>query len=400
MVRIFFVNSFFYPDQTATSQLLTDVAFDCARAGIDVRIVTTRRTYDGAPLEGHQSINGVSIARVPSFDFFRNSLPGRLLRYLSFYIQCAAYLLIRLRPGDIVVVKTDPPLMSVILIPVVALRRTRMVNWLQDLYPEVAAELGVKALQGLAGQLARRLRNTSLRYAHRNIVIGELMAERLRAEGIPADSIVVQPNWTDDHDMGDPNESNPLRATWGIEGHFVLAYSGNLGRAHEIETFLGMAEQLSDQADICFLFIGGGHFRPLLEAETRRRGIKNILFKPHQDRSMLRHSLRVADVHWLSLRPTMEGLIVPSKFYGILGAGRPTIAVTDKDGEIARILGEHQCGIQVDVGDAAAFAAAVLRLKNDETECRLMGNKARLLLEECYTRTQALANMRKLLTSR
>ena len=104
------------------------------------------------------------------------------------------------------------------------------------------------------------------------------------------------------------------------------------------------AEQLKEERDIAFVFIGAGIARPWLEAEVAERGLRNVQFRPYQQTERLRWSLSVPDIHFISLRPTLEGMIVPSKFYGIVAAGRPVIHVGDPDGEIARILEREQCG--------------------------------------------------------
>src|SRR5690606_3131947 len=106
---------------------------------------------------------------------------------------------------------------------------------------------------------------------------------------------------------------------------FVVGYSGNFGRAHEFATLLDAAEELLRAPDIRFLMIGEGQQRGFVEAEARRRGLTNILFKPFQPSEMLSESLGVSDVHIVSLLPSLEHCIVPSKFYGVLAAGRPTI---------------------------------------------------------------------------
>src|SRR5262249_14342425 len=120
-------------------------------------------------------------------------------------------------------------------------------------------------------------------------------------------------------------------------------------------------------------------------------------FVPYQDRLLLKYSLAVADVHWLSLKPELEGLIVPSKFYGIAAAGRPVIAITAKDGEIARLVRGHHCGFVVEPGDAVALADLLLRLCADAAGVAAMGRRARAMLDAHFTRRQAFDRWRALL---
>lgn len=391
--RLLFVNRFYYPDHSATAQILTDLAEALAARGWDVGVIASRLRYDdpAALLPAHDTHAGVGIRRIWSSRFGRAGLAGRAVDYLSFYVTAFFAILATARRGDIVIAKTDPPLLSVVASLAVRLRGATLVNWLQDLYPEVAAELGVGAMRGPLGRLLRGRRNASLRRARLNIAIGERMAERIAAEGVPAERIAVMPNWSDEAAIRPiARAAVALRDEWGLGDAFVVGYSGNLGRAHEFETLLGAARLLAHRDDIVFLMIGGGHESARLAARVADEGLADrFRFRPYQPRERLSESLGAADVHWLSLRPEMEGLIVPSKFYGIAAAGRPVIAITDLDGEIARIVRREDCGMAIAPGDAPGLAAAIEDLAGDPARVAAMGGAARAVIEREFGRVDA-----------
>ena len=190
-----------------------------------------------------------------------------------------------------------------------------------------------------------------------NVAIGEGMRKRLLDLGVDPARVDVIHNWSDDERIQPLSaEANPLRGEWGLDGKFVVGYSGNLGRAHEYETLLAAADRLRGERNLVFLFIGGGASMDGLRAEAQARGIENLIFRPYQAAERLRESLAVPDVHLVVLRPEMEGLIVPSKFYGIAAAGRPTIFVGSRDGEIAGLLSAGEAGFAVDQGDGLGLA--------------------------------------------
>jgi glycosyltransferase involved in cell wall biosynthesis len=246
--------------------------------------------------------------------------------------------------------------------------------------------------------LARWARSYSLRAAALNVVLGERMRETVaRLEPRCARRIVVIHNWADGTALRPQAGVSPLRARWGLEGRFVVAYSGNMGRAHEFDTVLDACERLRGEADIAFLFIGDGYHRPRLEREARRRGLENVTFQPYQVRGQLGVSLGVADVHLVSLQPMLEGLVVPSKFYGILAAGRPAIVIGDLDGEIARITRAARCGLAVAAGDAEGLAGAIRSLRGDAASCASLGANARAIFEARYDRPHAMALWEKAL---
>ena len=401
MAKTIFVNRYFFPDHSATSQLLSDLAFDLASRGQDIHVITGGQLYTdpGASLISEEVICGVHVHRVRASRCGRARLWGRMLDYLTFYLGATWRLLRSIQPGDVVVAKTDPPMMSVCAAWAAKIRKGVLVNWVQDLFPEVATSLDVCGVRFVAPML-KRLRNGSLRQGRSNVVIGARMAQRLRDEGVPSDRIAVIENWADGEVIQPvPREDNPLLREWRLEGKFVLGYSGNMGHVHEFKTMIDAAESLKGEPEIAFVFIGDGIARQWLETETAARGLTNVQFRPYQPTNRLRWSLSVPDVHFVSLRPTMEELIVPSKFYGIAAAGRPVIHIGDPDGEIPRILEREQCGWSFCIGEVGPLARCILGLFQRQTEASEAGQRARLAFDRQYARGHALKNWRTLLDS-
>jgi colanic acid biosynthesis glycosyl transferase WcaI len=401
MRRLIFINRFFAPDHSATSQILSDLAFDLAGGGREVRLVTSRQIYDDpkAALPERETINGVDVHRVASTGFGRAALIGRSIDYVSFYRSVRRCLNDLVRPGDVVIAKTDPPLMSVVARPVARRNGARLVNWLQDIYPETAVELGVPFMRGpVAASLAAQ-RNVTLREAAATVVVGDLMARKVAALGAPAERIHVIPNWCNDEDIRlVANADNPLRQEWNLADKFVLGYSGNLGRAHDFETVLGAAERLRDEPRVAFLMIGGGKRFAELSAAVQTRGLAGAFrFLPYQVRTLLSYSLGAADVHWVSLDPRLEGLIVPSKFYGIAAAGKPIIVIGDPNGELGRLVQRNACGFAIAPGDSEALAATLRQVLNAPQAALDTGDRARKMLDAHFTRRQGLARWRQLL---
>src|SRR6185436_3966344 len=175
-MKIVFVNRFFYPDHSATSQILADLAFHLAKTGLSVHVVTSRQIYNdpNAILPVNHRIDNVHIIRIWATQFGRQNLPGRTLDYLTFYLSAAWSLLVLLKPGDIIVAKTDPPLISVVAAMVAMVRGGKLINWIQDLFPEIAGALAANGIKWIEAPL-RSIRNWSLRAASQNVVIGNEM---------------------------------------------------------------------------------------------------------------------------------------------------------------------------------------------------------------------------------
>jgi colanic acid biosynthesis glycosyl transferase WcaI len=398
--RLYFVNRYFYPDESATSQLLSDLAFCLAQSGHEVHIVCSRQLYDSAQarLPARETIGGVIVHRVWTTRFGRRRLLGRALDYGSYYATCAMALLRLLRRQDIVVAKTDPPLISIVAWAAARARRALLINWLQDVFPEVASRLGANPLPDALNRPLQKLRDGSLRAAASNVVLGARMRDYLSGRLGAAVKFKVIENWAGgDGAQPKPSADSTLRARLDLGGKFIIGYSGNLGRAHEYETVLGAAQALQGDDEIAFLFIGGGVKMDELSALIARRGLKNFHFLPYQPRDQLADSLGAADVHLVSLLPALEGLIVPSKFYGILAARRPVVFVGDPDGELARIIREANCGRIVAAGDSIDLARVIGTLKTSASACEAMSTAAHELLCSRFSAQRALASWMALL---
>lgn len=400
-MRIIFVNRFYAPDHSATSRMLTDVATALATEN-QVHVVTSRQRYDdpAASLAPYELIHGVLVDRVYATTLGRTSLPGRALDYFSFYVSASLRLLRLARRGDVIVAKTDPPLISVPAGWVARIRGARLVNWLQDIFPEVAAELGVGLARGPSGRVIAWFRDHSLRGAVANIVLGQRMRERVVALGVDPQSVTVIPNWADGTALHPISpDANPLRAEWGLRDKFVICYSGNLGRAHEFQTLLSAAAALYARAEVAFVMIGDGAQLGEVTSAAIEQRLTNLVFKAYQPRNRLGHSLSVGDVHIVSLRPELEGLVVPSKFYGIAAVGRPTIFIGDPDGEIGSIVREAECGLCVKQGDVDGLVTAITTLRDDWVLRDRVGRNARRLFEQRFDKPIAMMSWRTLLES-
>jgi colanic acid biosynthesis glycosyl transferase WcaI len=396
--KIIFVNRFFYPDESATSLLVTDLALDLARDQVAAHVICSRLAIKGEKVgAAFERFQGVDIHRVWTSRLGNGSLVRRSVDYLSFYPGAFVKLLRVAQAGDTIVVKTDPPLLLFVGGLAAKLKRARLINWLQDLYPEVGAELGIRLLRGAFGKFLRKARNIVLRRSAHNVAIGECMRDRLLAEGVSLDRTSVVQNWADDRAIT-PITDGSLRREWGVlNDAFVLGYSGNFGRAHESETLLSAARALRHRRDIIFLFVGGGSESARLREKVDADGLDNFIFKEHQPAERLGEALAVADIHWLSLRPGLEGLIVPSKFYGIAAAGRGVIAVIPENCELATAIRSWECGAVIEPGDSAALASTILDLSDDRAKAKAMGDRARQMLDSRYSRRAAMERWKALL---
>jgi len=166
-------------------------------------------------------------------------------------------------------------------------------------------------------------------------------------------------------------------------------YSGNMGRAHDLETLVAAAERLRHRADLRFLFAGHGVGRAVVERAAER--LPNVRLGDYQPRERLAASLSAADLHLVSLAPELCGLIEPSKLYGIMAAGRPALFVGPEESEVARTIRREGCGEVLRPRDADGLARGIESLADDPARRAAMGERGRDALVSRYGRKVATA---------
>ena len=352
-MRILILNQFYRPDVAATGQLAADLAEGLARAGHEVHVLCSRRSYDGSgdKYPSKQLADGVHIHRVGASGFGRGGIIRRLSDYVSFFALAALKALF-LGRFDVCVALTTPPFVGLIGVLLRSLRGTSLVLWTMDLYPQICVAYGVLRERGLVHRLLSRISGGIYRRALLIVSLGEVMAERLIAAGAVRERITTIDNWVPG-EVVRPRRfgESALRREWGLDGKVTLLYSGNLGLGHELETVMYALKKLGDVGHLRIVFVGNGRRRKWLERLAEELGLDCVEFHRPVALEQLSDLLAAGDVHLVSQRPGTQGLIVPSKLYGVLAAGRPTLFVGPEDCEVGRVLRRSGAGMVVRPGD-------------------------------------------------
>lgn len=372
-MRILLLNQFFWPDSSATSQLLTDLARGLAERGHDVYAIGADSQY---AVESGDTPPLVTMIRVQSSGFSRGKL-GRIASYASFYAGALFHTLTAPRP-DIVVTLTTPPLLSLLGTIVKGFRGSRHFIWEMDVYPDVAIDLHYFKAGGLVARVTGALADWSRRRADGIIALGECMKDRLKARGMDPARIFVADNWADGSSIV------PQSRTSSKDGRLVLLYSGNLGLAHDLDTLAGALLNLKDDTRFQFLFVGGGGRKSELAAYVETHQLRNVLLRPYVERENLGTSLAAGDIGLVTQREECCGSVVPSKVYGLLAAGRPILFVGPRNATPARIIEKFHCGWHIRCGDVSGLTQLLLRLAVSPDEVALAGRHARQALLEHF----------------
>jgi len=383
-VHVAFFNRSYYPDTTATGQLLTDLCEDLSRVyGHRVSVVTGpplqpsagyRRS--GAGLVSRESHRGVEIHRVFGTRFDKARFAGRATNYVSYFLG-ACYAGLRLERPDVVVALTDPPIIGLAAWMSAKRAGAPLVMAFQDLFPEVAALLPDFHSDTINNTL-QRVNRFLVRRAACNVALGETMRQRLiENKGAPADRTTIIPSWADTTAIQPAPKRNAFSEQHGLADGFVVMHSGNIGLSQGLEHIVDAAALLRDIPDLRIVFQGEGVKKPDLLARVRDLGLTNVSFLPYAPKERLSEAFGAADLFIVSLQRGLAGYIVPSKLYGFLAAGRPYVAAVEETCEVAAITRRYDCGVVAKPEDAPALAEAIRALYHDRARARRLGEHAR-----------------------
>ncbi len=377
--RLLFVNQYYWPDHASTAQHLTDLAEALAHQGHEVHVLCSRGGYEPVAERPptREARNGVEIHRVEATSLGRKTTLHRMVDYLSFYLRASLAALF-LPKADVVVTLTTPPIIGLIGTILRRLKGSKHVYWSMDLHPDASLALGRMSPKNPVVKAIARISDAVYRQADRVVVLGEYMADRIAAKGVPRDRLVVIPVWSRRDEIYPlDRQGHPLRGSLGLLDKFVVMYSGNLGLAHTFAEAIEAARRLRHRPDIAFLFVGGGPRLKEVQRAKTDESLDNIRLMDYFPREQLHASLSLADVHLISMRPEMAGIVVPGKLYGAMASGRPTIFVGPERSESADTIRAAGCGFQVGLGDADSLVKAIERLASSPTLVQELGRRGR-----------------------
>ncbi|KAF0242045.1 MAG: group 1 glycosyl [Planctomycetota bacterium] len=394
-MRFLLLNQFYPPDAAPTGQFLHDVACALALRGHAVRVLCSRRSYDGGRrFPAHESLDGVDIVRLPAPSYGRGSFIGKLTDYAGFTTALAlAVLSDRPRP-DLVLALTTPPLLGLAARGVAAVRGCRHAHWVMDVYPDVMAAHGMITAGGVAERALAVIARAELRGSALTLALGPVIARRVEAHA--SGPVAWVPLWGDAGITPWPDgRPVPLRAERGWDGDLVLMYSGNMGLGHRFREFLEAARRLG-RGGPRWAFCGGGKRRAEVEAFARGHGEARVELHPYVARERLGEALAAGDVHLATLDAAWQGLMVPSKIQGIFAAGRPVIFVGGGENELAGWIREAGAGWVVAENDVEGLLAAIAQAR-DAGERARRGAAARRFAESHFDAATNVARIVRML---
>ena len=398
--RVWILSELYYPEESATGYYVTKIA-EALAASHDVGVLCAQPTYQArgtkAPVE--EVRNHVYVRRCAATALNKDVLTFRIINLLTITASIFFNAVRRIGEGDIALVVTNPPTLPFVALLACKLRRAKLILRVEDVYPEALIAAGIVRPGSVLVRTLNALHRLLYRKVDRVLVLGRDMMQLVKSKlGDGVGNISIITNWAD-KDVIVPNERscNPLLKRLGLMDKFVVQYSGNMGRTHDLEGLLECARLLLPVAGIHFLFIGTGAKELWLKKTTHRLGLTNVSILPPQPRADLTIFLNACDIAAISFVKGMTGVSVPSRMYNILAAGKPILAVASGESEIARVIEENHVGWVVQPGSAESIARAVQDAAANHSMLFEMSQRARALALDEYSQPQIIQKFEELL---
>jgi colanic acid biosynthesis glycosyl transferase WcaI len=395
-MRILLLNLYYPPDTSATARMAATVV-EALSERHDVTVLCGRPAYDPSErrpwrLSQTESAGRVRITRVGSTDYPRFQMKRRVLNYLT-YVALAIPQSLFLS-CDVVLAMTDPPFEGIVGAIVAMLKGKPYVYNIRDMYPDMAVG-GAIVKPGLLARTWERLHRWALRRATRVIVLGEDMRARIVSKGIQAAGVEIVRDGADilPPDAPTPSLDDEIIRTIRGDFKFVLLHAGNLGFYGAWETLITAVRDL--EADgVGLVFVGEGAQRAHVVELAREA--KNVRFLPFFPARKISSVLAAPDVHVVTVKRGLEGVVVPSKMYGILAAGKPILAVAPEETDAASLGEKFGFAVSADPDDPEKVVAAIRSLLLNVEKVQTMGRAARGVAPD-YDRVKELQKFVKII---
>ena len=376
----------FEPDVAPTGAVMTRIVHELAARGHRLEVFTSLPWYRehriepayGGRMVRYEDTPWGRIARIHPFPTSdKRNLVRRAAAYAG-YSTLATAIGMRGGPVDGVLAMSPPLTLGLTGWAIAKRRAAPLIFNVQDVYPDVAVELGMLTNARVIA-LARRLERICYERADAVTVLSEDVMENVTAKTRSRTRVREIPNFVDTNTITPRPKDNAYRREFGLSDKRVVMYAGNVGLSQSLDLIIEAAAALAYEEDLVFVINGGGAAHAALE--RRAEGMPNVRFVDIQPPDRLPEVLAAADLHLVPLRRGLARSSVPSKTYSVMAAGRPQLASVDRGSEITRLLERSGGGVSVPPEDAEAFTKALRDLLDAPERMEEMGRAARSFVE-------------------
>ena len=382
------ITQFFPPDYAATGQLIQELAHNLGENNVQVNVFTGQPGYAfKQKLAPNKEIGkNLTIRRSRTVKIASSRIRAKAVSGIIFTLRATLTLLKNGRKNHVALLTTAPPFLSIAGYVANLALGLEYICLIYDLYPDAVVELGVTSQDSFITKLWNKTNALVWQRSKRIVVLSETMKQRIiNKHPSVADKISVIHNWADsDWIVPIQKQENWFARQHGIDHKFTVLYSGNMGRCHDADTIIKTIELLQNEP-VQFVFIGAGTKHEVCRQTVAKLKLNNCIFLPYQDKTNLPYSLTACDLALVSIAPGLEGVVAPSKLYGIMAAGKAIAAICEPHSYLREIVGDAKCGACFDNENSQGLADFIMNLATNPELAVEMGKAGRKYMVENFT---------------
>ena len=351
---------YYIPDTASTGQILRELA-EGMLDKFDITVICVVPSYLGTIADKYKTqkyyeeeINGVKVLRIRVPEFSKTNKKSRVKNIVSYFFG-AMGATFKVGKQDYVFSISQPPILGGLLgVWGKWVKHAKYIYNIQDFNPEQVLAVGYTKSKFITDAMMW-FDKFSCKRSDLIITVGRDLVETVegRFKGKKVPKTVMINNWIDEKEIYPLEAGNErvvaFKKKYGLDGKFVIMYSGNIGLYYDLE---------------------------------------NVVFIPYQDKADLIYSLNASDVHWCVNAKGIKGVSCPSKYYGLASAARPVIGVLESGSEIRCIIEDTKGGLCCEPGEYDKVEENIRWFIDNagSEELKAMGARSRENLEKNLTR--------------
>jgi len=401
-MKVLLLTNYFPPEVGAASHLFYNLGRILTKKGYDVTVITGFPRYNVKVLDEkyrnkfffRETIDGISVLRVPILPFLKRTLFVRKMEYFFLPIGLFVGGLIAGK-HDVAILYSPPVTIGLAAFLLKKIKKIPFIFNVQDIHPQALIDIGFLRNRPLIWTL-RFIEKLNYKNATFVTIHSNGNKEYLAKQGVNSSKLVVVPNWVDTELIRPLPKMNNFREKYNLGDNFVVSFAGIMGTSQDLRTVIKAAYLLRNHNKIKFFLVGDGVERPDLEKEVNKRGLNNVIFAPMQPREKYPYVLAASDVSLVTLKKNVITPVVPSKLLSIMASGRPVIASLDLNGDAPKIIYKAGCGLVVEPENPEKLAKAILELYFNPKLCDEMGLRGRKYAEENFSPQSCISKYEEL----
>jgi len=394
------ITELYHPENNQTGYYMTGIAEGLSK-DFEVRVICGQPNYaaKGTRAPKKEIHREVEIFRVWGTTLDKNVIFFRVVNMLTLGASIFLKSLIKIKNGQSVLVVSAPPSLPFLTALAAKIRHARYNLIIQDKYPEILVAVGKTSSNSMFVKLLDKLNIRLYSGAEKIVVVGRDMRELVEVQTFNRSgsktTIKVIQNWASLEEIEPmPRENNELLKELGILDKFVFLYAGNMGHPQDLESIVECAEILNDDARFHFVFLGSGVKRKWLEKKVQENELKNVSILTARPRAEQKLFLNACDIGIVSLVKNMRGVAMPSRTYNFMAAGKPILALTEKNSEVARVIEEEQIGWIVPPSEPSKLLQVIYKIFDERNRLDEIGKRARKSALNKYSVETAISKYR------